>query len=185
MIVNGNKLEYLYSFQQFGMNIMIITMRILCIDMGKAVHVAPPRNVLHSSDSRRKSLIKDMPNPQQAAFSTAISRISAGNGQVQTGMLEMVLVLILDVLIAGTGNARAAEARHLSTVRLRRVDLGVVLRIAHHLRGSTDLTATQLAMLCRMKYTTCRNYVDFMEALGWVTYDKYVNLTPEGLWKLK
>ncbi|RNJ76158.1 MAG: hypothetical protein EB829_03355 [Nitrosopumilus sp. H8] len=73
----------------------------------------------------------------------------------------------------------------LSESRLERMDLNVVLRIARHLREDADLGITRLAIVCRMKHTTCKNYLNCMETLGWITHDRCIRLTPEGYRILK
>ncbi|CAI9830625.1 MAG: hypothetical protein MPI95_04915 [Nitrosopumilus sp.] len=63
---------------------------------------------------------------------------------------------------------------------LRRADLGLVRRIARCIADNRGINRTQLASRCRMKYTSCISYLDFMVAMGMVTVHGRIGLTDHG-----
>ena len=62
----------------------------------------------------------------------------------------------------------------------RRMDLGVIWRIARCIADDREIRRTSLAARCRMKYTSCMSYLDIMMALGMVTVHKRIGLTDHG-----
>ena len=63
---------------------------------------------------------------------------------------------------------------------IRRINWELVLRIAEHLQQEGKMKKTRLAMVCHMKYVSCRSYLEWMEKLDLVVIGRHVQLTERG-----
>lgn len=62
-----------------------------------------------------------------------------------------------------------------------RVNYNHVVRIARRLQAAGRHNRTRLAGVCGINYSTCTRCLDWMSERGYVTIDKHVELTAEGL----